>query len=495
MSFAEAKARSEGRASKSDKGTGSYEALRDGYFEAKNKGGKAFYDFIQQHKSGLERLFSDVPNESSLISLVPSIGEEASNSSDKDWVRAQNDALKNESSLRDAQISAKEQSIKDARKRYRPDLAKLEADDATLTQRIKDELKHQGYNPTDEDVRKVKASIVEEQERVRRANEYEQKPAWQRIAFALTSPRTAESLSRGERPTIKDNILDLAEYSTMFLPVAAVSKFPRAFEKIGRLTSKLDDLTKGVPGLQIAGDLAKGGGQLGLAEFVPSLGIRTADAVAYDDGRERGEQGALGVIGGAASDAVAAALLGHGAARLSPEKQKILDAADEALKKQSKIAPREASQLREGFIDPRDERVADWRQYRTFKEAGEVKDFKPHDTMKNNAAWDELTGDVHFKQLAGLSGKTKQQVQDFMDATGLDYIDALDAIADGKVKIGTPEEIAFMKQLKRERDKFYFENAQRALENAAIAGPAAAALLGRSKGAYKHMTEDRGYEE
>lgn len=495
MTFAEMKARSEGQVSKSNKSTGSYEALREGYFEAKNKGGKAFYDYIQEHKSQLESLFSEVPSESSLISLVPSIGDEASNSSDKEWVKAQNEALKNENSLRDAKIAAKEQSIKDARKRYRPDLDKIEADEAALTEQIKAELKHQGYNPTDEDVRKVKASILEEQERVRRANEYEQKPAWQRVAFALTSPRTAESLSRGERPTVKDNVLDLAEYATMLLPWAAVTKAPRAFEKIGRLSSKLDNLTKGVPGLQIAGDLAKGGGQLGLAEFVPSLGVRTADAIAYDDGRDRGEQGALGVIGGATTDAVTAALLGHSAARLSPEKQKVLDAADEALKKQAKIAPREAKQLRDGFIDPRDERVADWRQYRTFKEAGDVSDFKPHDTMKNNAAWDELTGDIHFKQLAGLSGKTKQQVQDFMDATGLDYIDAFDAIVDGKVKIGTPEEIAFMKQLKRERDKFYSENADEALRRAAIVGPATSALLGRSKGAYRHMTEDRGYEQ
>ena len=489
MTFEEAEARSEGRDSKRDKSTVSYDALRKEYFDAKNKGGKAFYDFIQQHKEELEGLFKIVPDEANLISLVPSIGDEASNSSDKEWVKAQNDALKSESTLRDAQIAAKEQSIKDARKRYRPDLAKLEADDSALTQRIKEELKHQGYNPTDEDVNKIKNELVREQERVRRANEYEQKPAWQRIAFALTSPRTAESLSRGERPTIKDNVLDLAEYSTMFLPVAAVSKFPRAFEKIGRLTSKLDDVTKGVPGLRIAGDLAKGGGQIGITEFVPSLGIRTADAVAYDDGRERGEQGALDVIGRAGTDAVAAALLGHAAGRLSPEKQKILDAADEALKKQAKIAPREARELKEGLTDFNDKGVADWRQYKRFKEAGEFKDFHPYEV-----AWDELTRDVS-KKAASLSGETKRQVRDFMDQTGLDYIDALDAIVDGKVKIGTPEEIAFMKQLKRERDKFYFENAQRALENAAIAGPAAAALLGRSKGAYKHMTEDRGYEE
>lgn len=495
MTFAEMKARSEGQASKSDKSTGSYEALREGYFEAKNKGGKALYDYIQEHKSQLEKLFADVPSEANLISLVPSIGDEASNSSDKEWVKAQNDALKNEGTLRDAKIAAKEQSIKDARKRYRPDLAKLEADEAALTEQIKAELEHQGYHLTDEDVRKVKASIVAEQERVRRANEYEKKPAWQRVAFALTSPRTAESLSRGERPTVKDNVLDLAEYATMFLPWAAVTKAPRAFEKIGRLSSKLDDLTKGVPGLQMAGDLAKGGGQLGLAEFVPSVGIRTADAIAYDDGRERGEHGALGVIGGATTDAVTAALLGHGAARLSPEKQKILDAADEALKKQAKMPKRTMSQMKEGFLDPRDERVTDWRQYRTFKEAGNVTDFKPHDTMKNNAAWDELAGEVKLKQLKGLSTTTKQQLQDFMDASGLDYIDALDAIVDGKVKIGTPEEIAFMKQLKRERDEIYSKNADKALRRGAIVGPASSALLGRSKGAYRHMTEDRGYEE
>lgn len=489
MSFAEAKARSEGRASKSDKGTGSYDALRDGYFDAKNKGGKALYDYIQQHKSELEKIFADSQAEANLISLVPSIGEEASNSSDKEWVKAKNDALKNESTLRDAQIAAKEQSIKDARKRYRPDLAKLEADDYTLTQRIKDELKHQGYNPTDEDVNKIKNELVREQERVRRANEYEQKPAWQRVAYSLVYPRSAESRAMGYTPSRRDQALDAAEFVSNFLPYGAIASAPKAFQKIGRLTSKLDDVTKGVPGLQIAGDLAKGGGQIGITEFVPSLGIRTADAVAYDDGRERGEQGALDVIGRAGTDAVAAALLGHAAGRLAPEKQKILDAADEALKKQAKIAPREARELKEGFTDFDDKRVQDWRQYKRFKEAGEFKDFHP-----DEVAWDELTRDVR-KKAANLSGETKRQVRDFMDESGLDFFDALDAIADGKVKIGTPEEIAFMKQLKRERDKFYSENAQRALENAAIAGPAAAALLGRSKGAYKHMTEDRGYEE
>ncbi len=494
MTYAEMKAREAGLKKPEEKAVESYDALRDGYFDAKNKGGKAFYDYIQRHKSQLESLFSDVPAESNLITLVPSVGEESSNSSDKKWVKTQNEGLKNESSLRDAKIAAKEQSIKDARKRYRPDLAKIEDDDAALTEKIKSELEHQGYNPTDEDIRNVKNSILREQERVRRADEYEKKPAWQRIAFALTSPRTAESLSQGERPTIKDNILDLAELGSTLLPFAAVSKFPRAFERIGKFTSKLDNLTKGVPGLRTVGDLAKGGGQLGLAEFVPSLGVRTADAVAYDDGRERGEEGALGIVGGAASDAVAAALLGHGVARLSPEKQKILDAADEALKKQSKMAPRTVKQLKEGSIDPRDSRVTDWRQYRTFKEAGDVTDFQPHDTMKNNAAWDEMAGEVKIKQLGTLT-TTNQQVRDFMDFSGLDYIDALDAIIDGRVKIGTPEEIAFIKRLKRERDKFYSENVDKALRRAAITGPASSALLGSSKGAYRHMTEDRGYEE
>lgn len=486
----------QGLAAKQDKTTESYDSLRDAYFDAKNKGGKAFYDFIQQHKNDLMGLFDDNQQEKNLIVLVPSIGDEAVGSSDKAWVKEKNAALKNESTLRDAKIAAKEQSIKDVRQRYRPDLAKIEADDAALTERIRAELKQKGYNPTDEDVKKVVNEMMKEQERVRRADAYEQKPAWQRVAFALTAPRTAESLSMGLRPTVKDNVLDLVELGSTFLPFGAIAKFPRLFNKIGKLATKADEVTQGVPVLGIFGDLAKGGGQIALPEFLASAGVGTADAIAYDDGRERGEKDVLGIAGDATKDAVTAALLGHAAGRLTPEKQKILDAADEAIKKQAKLEKRlPASQSKGTFIDPRDSKVADWRQYRTFKEAGDVTDFQPHDVMKNNAAWDELAGEVKLKQLQGLSTATKQQLKDFMDASGLDYIDALDAIVNGTAKIGTPEEIAFLKKLQKERDKFYYENANKALKNAAIWGPASASLLRAGGNTYGHMTEDRGYED
>ena len=496
MSYAEMKAKQQGLAVKPDKAIESYDSLRDAYFDAKNKGGKAFYDFIQQHKNDLMGLFDDNQQEKNLIVLVPSIGDEAVGTSDKAWVKEKNAALKNESSLRDAKIAAKEQSIKDVRQRYRPDLAKIEANDSALTESIRAELKQKGYNPTDEDVLKVKNEMLKEQERVRRADAYEQKPTWQRIAFALTAPRTAESLSMGLKPTVKDNVLDLVELGSTFLPFGAIAKFPRLFNKIGKAATKLDELTQGVPILGIAGDLAKGGGQIAVPEFIASAGIGTADAIAYDDGRERGEKDALGIVGDASKDAVTAALLGHAAGRLAPEKQKILDAADEAIKKQARLEKRlPASQSKGTFIDPRDSKVADWRQYRTFKEAGDVTDFQPHDVMKNNAAWDELAGEVKLKQLQGLSTATKQQLKDFMDASGLDYIDALDAIVNGTAKIGTPEEIAFLKKLQKERDKFYYENANKALRNAAIWGPALSALLGRGGNTYGHMTEDRGYED
>ena len=115
--------------------------------------------------------------------------------------------------------------------------------------------------------------------------------------------------------------------------------------------------------------------------------------------------------------------------------------------------------------------------------------------MKNNAAWDELAGEVKLKQLQGLSTATKKQLKDFMDASGLDYIDALDAIVNGTAKIGTPEEIAFLKKLQKERDKFYYENAGKALRSGAIWGPALAALARGIGNSYGHMTEDRGYED
>lgn len=495
MSYAEMKAKQQGLAAKQDKAIESYNALRDAYFDAKNKGGKAFYDFIQQHKNDLMGLFDDNQQEKNLIVLVPSIGDEAVGSSDKEWVKEKNAALKNESSLRDAKIAAKEQSIKDVRQRYRPDLAKIEADDAALTERIRAELKQKGYNPTDEDVLKVKTEMLKEQERVRRANAYEQKPAWQRVAYSLAFPRSAESRAMGKEPTFKDTALDFAELGSTFLPFGAIAKFPKMFNKIGKAATKLDELTQGVPGLNIIGDLAKGGGQIALPEFLTSLGIGSADAIAYDDGRERGEKDVLGIVGDATQNAVTAALLGHAAGRLTPEKQKILDAADEAIKKQARLEKRLPASQSGTFIDPRDSKVADWRQYRTFKEAGDVTDFQPHDVMKNNAAWDELAGEVKLKQLQGLSTATKQQLKDFMDASGLDYIDALDAIVNGTAKIGTPEEIAFLKKLQKERDKFYFDNANKALKKAALVGPATAALLGGFGNTYGHLTEDRGYED
>lgn len=483
----------EGITKPTDKALESLDALKEAYKTAKTKGGKAFYDFIQQHKDDLVAAFDDDQGEKNLIVLVPSIGDEAVGSSDKKWVKEQNAGLKKSTDLKDVKIAAKEQSIKDVRERNRYDLAsKAYAEQA---KRIRAELEQKGYNPSDEDVKKVVNEMMKEQERVRRADAYEQRPAWQRVAFALTAPRTAESLSMGLKPTVKDNVLDLVELGSTFLPFGAIAKFPRLFNKIGKLATKADELTQGVPVLGIFGDLAKGGGQIALPEFLASAGVGTADAIAYDDGRERGEKDAPGIIGDATKDAVTAALLGHAAGRLSPEKQKILDAADEAIKKQSKLEKRlPASQSKGTFIDPRDEKVEDWKKYRTFKEAGDVTDFQPHDVMKNNTAWDEITGDLSSKRIY-LSSTTNKQIKDFMDASGLDYIDAIDAIVNGTVKIGSPEEIAFLKKLQKERDKFYYENASKALRSGAKWGPASAALARGGANTYGHMTEDRGYED
>lgn len=486
MSYAEMKAKQQGLASKTDTAMKSYEDLQKGYFEAKNKGGKAFYDFIQQHKNQLEGLFANIPNEANLIALVPSVGEESSNASDKKWVKEQNKALDTENSLRDAQIAAKEQSIKEARKRYRPDLVKLEDDDAALTERIKDELKHKGYNPTDEDVRQVKQEMLKEQERVRRANEWEQKPAWQRFGYEIIAPRQAESRAMGYKPTGKDKALDFIEFSSNFLPFGAVKAAPKVFNKLGKIMSKADELTKGVPGLNIVGDLAKGGGELGLAEFLPSVAIRTADAVSYDDGRKRGEAGVGGVLSGATSDAITAALLGHAAKRLTPEKQKVLDAADEAIKKQARLAPRGKN----SYFDFRDNELKDWLDYRNFKDIGDIKNFDAAH-IKEKA----LNGEERQNRIKNLAFKTKQQLQEYMDATGLDYIDAIDAIAKGDVKYGTPEELALLKELQKMRDKIYYENAGKALRSGAIWGPAGTALKRAGKNVYDIETEDRGYEE
>ena len=487
MSYKERKAMEQGVAAKTDPAIKSYDDLRKGYFDAKNKGGKAFYDFIQQHKNQLSILFSNIPAESNLITLVPSIGEEATNTSDKKWVKEHNKELDAESSLRDAQIAAKEQSIKDVRQRYRPDLAKMEDDDAALTERIKDELKHKGYNPTDEDVRQVKQEILKEHERVRRANEWEQKPWWQRFGYEIIAPRQAESRAMGYKPTGKDVALDAIEFGSNFLPFGAIKAAPKVFNKLGKIMSKADELTQGVPGLDIVGDLAKGGGELGLAEFLPSVAIKTSDAVAYDDGRERGEAGVGGVLGGAVSDAVTAALIGHAAKKLTPEKQKVLDAADEAIKKQAKLSQRGKYK----DFDISDDQLKDWVYYRNFKDLGDIKNIDATPNYKKTS----IGGRERESIIENLSSIDKQEIKEYMDATGLDYIDAIDAIAKGEAKIGTPEELALMKKLQKIRDKFYYENAGKALISGAKWGPAAAALKRAGENVYDIETEDRGYED
>lgn len=484
MSYKERKAMEQGVAAKTDPAMKSYDDLRKGYFDAKNKGGKAFYDFIQQHKNQLESLFANIPNEANLITLVPSIGEEATNSSDKQWVKEQNKSLDTESSLRDAQIAAKEQSIKETRKRFRPDLAKMEDDDLALTERIKEELKHKGYNPTDEDVRQVKQEILKEHERVRRANEWEQKPAWQRFGYEILFPRQAESRSMGYVPTKKDKALDVIELGSNFLPFGAVKAAPKVFNKLGKIMSKADEITQGVPVLGIVGDLAKGGGELGIAEFLPSVAIKTADAVAYDDGRERGEAGVGGVLGGATSDAVTAALLGHAAKRLTPEKQKVLDAADESIKKQAKLKPSD----KKTDFDFKPDQFGDWANYKIFKEVGDIKNIDA-----SNFKSDLIEKRNQF--IRNLAFKNKNQLKEYMDATGLDYIDAIDAIAKGDVKYGTPKELAVLKELQKLRDEYYNKNVGKALRSGAIVGPASTALKRAGENVYNIETEDRGYEE
>lgn len=478
MSYAEMKAKQQGLAAKQDKAIESYDALRDAYFDAKNKGGKAFYDFIQQHKNELMRLFDDNQQEKNLIVLVPSIGDEAVGSSDKAWVKEQNAALKNESTLRDAKIAAKEQSIKDVRQRYRPDIAKIEADDAALTERIRAELKQKGYNPTDEDVLKVKTEMLKEQERVRRADAYEQKPFLQRVAYSLAFPRSAESRAMGLKPTFKDTALDFAELGSTFIPFGAIAKFPRLFNKIGKLATKADELTQGVPVLGIFGDLAKGGGQIALPEFLASAGIGSADAAMYDDGRERGEKGVLEIAGDATKDAVAAALLGHAARRLSPEDQKILDAGDAAIKKHavSGLPPlQKGAKGDDVTIKVDDPKIKKYRLYKKFEEAGKM---------------DNIAGYGDIKKYPIKSYFSKKQLKDYMDETGLDYIDAID-----KLRHGTKEQVAGYKNLKTDVDDFYNEAVNPKLKKAAFIGPALAALLRGFGNTYGHMTEDRGYEE
>ena len=171
-------------------------------------------------------------------------------------------------------------------------------------------------------------------------------------------------------------------------------------------------------------------------------------------------------------------MLGHAARRLSPEDQKILDAGDAAIKKHavSGLPPLQKGAKGDDItIKVDDPKIQKYRLYKKFEEAGKM---------------DNIAGYGDIKKAPIKSYFSKKQLKDYMDETGLDYIDAID-----KLRHGSKEQVAGYKNLKTDVDDFYSKAVDPKLKKAAFIGPALAALLRAGGNTYGHLTEDRGYDE
>ena len=83
---------------------------------------------------------------------------------------------------------------------------------------------------------------------------------------------------------------------------------------------------------------------------------------------------------------------------------------------------------------------------------------------------DNIAGYGDIKKAPIKSYFSKKQLKDYMDETGLDYIDAID-----KLRHGSKEQVAGYKNLKTDVDDFYSKAVDPKLKKAAFIGPALAA--------------------
>lgn len=486
----------------------SFDTLMDNYFEAKKTGGQSFYDFIQRNKANLQTLFSDSPNELKYISLIPSLGEDVTEEERKEL----NKKFREDPVTSDIKIAAKDKSIKSEREKFRPDLAKLIKDEKLFDTAVRADLKRKGFlNPTDEEVENVKKQIQENTERVQKANEYEEKPTWQKIGYSIAFPRAAESRAMGYEPTAKDFLADIGELSvTTFTPgltLKALQRIPKATEtayKIGKVVDKAASTTSGIPGANVIGDVAGKVGRVGIPETAASIGVDVADLNLYDDERERGKRSGMDIFGRGLQAGVIAGLIGGGKNLLTPEQQKTLSKADEAIAHNVVLKPRQGFLKDKGRISAFDDpRIKDYQQYRTFEKASTVEpsDIMSHDTMKNNRFIDELAGEAS-KETIGLRGiGYKDQIDDYVKATGKDYISAIDDIISEMQKgrfdskfTNDKDRIAFYNELVNKRNELLKNYYKEGFTRGVLLGGVSYTAKERGSETYKHLNEDRGNE-
>lgn len=267
-----------------------FEYQKTSYYDAKKKGGQALYDYIQKNKSDLQELFKDNQDELNLITLVPSISDNAKMSGEER--DEANRTLKYHPNLSSAKIDEPPTLIKDVREQYSPVVSTL--DDA----QIRRELRSQGFvNPTEEDVKAYLEKRKTETERIKKADEWERSsPLW-KLGLSLVAPRSAESLQEGYSPSTKDIGLDIAENIGLSIGPMSILKGAKLIKPIGRKLGQIQNGFKAYqqtgasslnPIANYGGQLAESAGTTGLATLPIELGLNASDKALYSGDRSRG---------------------------------------------------------------------------------------------------------------------------------------------------------------------------------------------------------------
>lgn len=264
--------------------------LSSEYFEHKNKGGQDLYDYISKHKKALQDVFKENKKELDLISLVPSYSENYAMSPEERKEKNRN--MRYQSNLKGAKIPEPPRDIKDVREQYDPLLTNMDEEES------KRELISKGYyNPSEEDVKAHQEKRKTEDERVRKADKWEQMNPLLKIGLSFVAPRISESLQEGYSPSMKDIGLDIGEGIATSVGPGVILKSARAIKPLSKL------IAKGIRGLKsykatgmdtanpimgTVGQLAESAGTAGLAELPIELGLNTADKLVYSGDRSRG---------------------------------------------------------------------------------------------------------------------------------------------------------------------------------------------------------------
>lgn len=524
------------------------DALREGYFTAKNERGKNYYDFIQKNKTGLKELFNDVPEELKLIDLVPSLDEEIDIKSSKEKTKERNKVYQDEPELREAKIRAKDQSIKSIRNTYRPDIAKLKSDEMLYDAAIRKELKRNGYlNPSQAEVDAVKKDLMEDAQRVERANEYESKPGWQKFGYGMLFPRMAESRAEGYVPQNKDLALDITEgVATTLLPFGAlktISKMPKTLEwarNVGKGLQKIDQATKGIPGFNMVGDAVGKVGRVGAPVMLSQLGVDVADNIAYDD-RERGDRDVFDVATHSIATGILPGMIGGFMGRgVTKEQQKLLDEVDKAVKNKY-VFKRPETNVKAKNVEL-DQDLRDFQKYQQLKKMNEAQPsgiiYSPEayeavirknyendpeklekelnkyrnkllEQQKSEKAVTEYKEGIvnerlpqYVEKYGGIKEFNKV-LEDYMEKTGRDKFEALEdllydsnhVLYESTNKATLPFYRHLSKELEQDRQAIIDRVFGRNIDRSSLVAPIINTSVQRTKGAHKIMNDDRGQDE